>query len=215
MIHTACGSKHNFVFIIGGLGLFMAVGAVVAIKYPYLWTLVNPASFTLYYLLAAKYSRTAHEIPYLLRGKRPEQPKFCLNKATQGVMLALNIILPVLDGYYYGKVHDIDNPPAKSAYILYIIFIFTDCVLLLISGTMLICAVAKIRAQTKKYDWDVKVRQLLIHAVAFSLYIVAFIGYGVVVLYQCFDPQRCAREMPDKNVYSLTCAILDIANLTA
>jgi hypothetical protein len=66
LVHTKLGSKYTFIYIVAGLGCFQAIGSVFAqLDFPnaaYLWIVVNPAFFGLYWVLASKYRRTANEI---------------------------------------------------------------------------------------------------------------------------------------------------------
>lgn len=93
----------------------------------------------------------------------------------------VNIVMPAINGYFYGNVHE--NPkPTRSDYYCYAFSVFIDCALLCVSGCMLIFAVGKIRTTLKDKQQYINVRQLMLHATSFALYMLAFFGQRIVLI---------------------------------
>lgn len=94
-------------------------------------------------------------------------------------MLAANIILPAINGYFYAATR---NSTSTFEYTGYVVFVVADCALLLVSGCMLISAALQIRKSLNQRDSYFNVRQLVLHATAFALYMTAFIGLRVMLI---------------------------------
>lgn len=70
---------------------------------------------------------------------------------------------------------------------MYFIFVGVDCALILFTGYVLIDSVIRIRQALRDRKGDANLKQMAIHAAAFGLFVIAFIGARAVLILTCFD----------------------------
>jgi hypothetical protein len=106
---------------------------------------------------------------------------------------------------------------------LYFIFVGVDCALILFTGYVLIDSVIRIRQALRDRKGDANLKQMAIHAAAFGLFVVAFIGARAVLILTCFnskfnicgDKPECVCVIDASNanlLYKTVMGALDIAS---
>lgn len=141
--------------------------------------------FSQYWLFACQYSNTASDIPLILSGKDPnkEPQKFCIRRSTQQGMLIANIVLSALNGLFYALVHSANSQRWEGT--AHALSMVVDSVLIFVTGFILIESVIKIRQALRDRRGDANLKQMAIHATAFGLFVVSFIGARFVLLFLC------------------------------
>lgn len=107
-IHNHLGSRFKLVYSVSLLHIVYVIAALIGYEVnAFVFMLSEPVFFIAYYVLADKYNKTAHEIPFLIRKKSvPKTVPCCIKKATFWTMMFLCIVFPTLDGYSYARVEE-------------------------------------------------------------------------------------------------------------
>jgi hypothetical protein len=160
---------------------------------PYIFVIGYPAFFSMFWLLAVKYSRTAYEIPFIVSGQSvPIRRTFFTRTWTDRIMLAANIIVSSITAYF--SAYTFLNPKdTLSPFFLecYFISVLISSILVIISAVLLIHAVFKIKKELNGMEGELNVRQLILHASAFILFAAGFLVQRVTIVVECIQPGHC------------------------
>jgi len=175
--------------------------------------------FIAYFLLADKYSKTAYEIPFLIRNKKvPQAVPCCIKKVTFWLMMFLCIMFPAIDGISYGRVAEccLDKEKALQccigrdpAQMLWSCLMVVDCILIITISSMLMCAIAKIHNELKDKDTEVDTLNIILHATTFGLFAVSYVIQRVLII------AFYRRSNTDHKVYGVITFVLDTFNFVS
>ena len=157
----------------------IAVDVMIAVTY-YLFEVTFAVT---HWALASNYKMIAKEMPVILDGGQIDQAQKDRRNKEYKILLALNILAPTMEmavgiplniALFTGS-----GQPAPSIAIAAIVFPTFSQLMQVISGTVLISSVVKIRRFyfEKNIEQQLNTGKLLLHASAFGLYLISIVIY--------------------------------------
>jgi len=182
IIHAKMGSHYSFVYIVAGLMIVgESAGAAITLilfngEYSgilaFLLGSIYMSTFNIgHWIFARKYYLISFEIPFIMDGK--EIPETLLHK--KSVNIAFMVLCVLFAIFTYSKFINLFGPTVSY------FFDLSQGVLCLISGTMLLVAVSKIRRFLKDHDQPMNTLNLFLHSTAFSLFVLGSLLYDAAI----------------------------------